>query len=386
MSSARFQSLQAKLRTLFRRPALSLGLAAVEGDRVLVLNDASSHEHACIFADSAHHKTSEFAGSLYERAVRRGAARHHRRPRGLARPDADRGRADRQRCAELRLRAAPLPGQGDRHPGAGLAQSRRPERDAPAQARGGAAAVLHGRAAQRGGAEHAASRPSSRRNARRSTPRSSGASARPCSTASSGTAAARSSMGTEMEPIVFEDVYPLYGLADIRGSSVQRGLAIQADLLTQLRLAAAAVHARRSRRGRSPALDELGYRIDKHIAQIERSLNSGDEVADHRVPARARREPVRLPRRVRRRGARSHRRVPERARRAAGHRLPPAAAVRGERHAHRGGHLVRPRPRGAGRRRTCSRTTSRSRRRTASTTRSTWAPACSRTADSTRSA
>ena len=27
-----------------------------------------------------------------------------------------------------------------------------------------------------------------------------------------------------------------------------------------------------------PALDELGYRIDKHIAQIERSLNSGDEV------------------------------------------------------------------------------------------------------------
>src|SRR5262249_33478357 len=68
VSHTRFQSLQAKLRTLFRRPGLQLGLAAVEGDRVLVLNDAMSHEHACIFADSAHHKTSEFAGSLYERA------------------------------------------------------------------------------------------------------------------------------------------------------------------------------------------------------------------------------------------------------------------------------------------------------------------------------
>src|SRR6185436_15362122 len=68
VSSARFESLQAKLRTLFRRPALSLGLAAVEGDRVLVLNDASSHEHACIFADSAHHTTAEFTGSVYERA------------------------------------------------------------------------------------------------------------------------------------------------------------------------------------------------------------------------------------------------------------------------------------------------------------------------------
>src|SRR5499426_463243 len=69
VSSARFESLQAKLRTLFRRPALHLGLAAVEGDRVLVLNDAMSHDHACIFTDSAHHKTSEFAGSLYERSV-----------------------------------------------------------------------------------------------------------------------------------------------------------------------------------------------------------------------------------------------------------------------------------------------------------------------------
>ena len=83
--------------------------------------------------------------------------------------------------------------------------------------------------------------------------------------------------GAEMEPIVFEGVHPLYGLADIRGSSVQRGLAIQADLLTQLRLAAAVVQAAGQARS-LPALDELGYRIDKRIAQIERNLNSGDEV------------------------------------------------------------------------------------------------------------
>src|SRR5262252_4006093 len=69
VSHSHFQGLQAKLRTFFRRPDLQLGLAAVEGDRVLVLNDASSHEQACIFADSAHHTTAEFAGSVYERAV-----------------------------------------------------------------------------------------------------------------------------------------------------------------------------------------------------------------------------------------------------------------------------------------------------------------------------
>src|SRR5215470_9197151 len=70
VSHSHFQGLQAKLRTFFRRPNLRLGLAAVEGDRVLILNDASSHEQACIFGDSAHHTTAEFAGSVYERAVR----------------------------------------------------------------------------------------------------------------------------------------------------------------------------------------------------------------------------------------------------------------------------------------------------------------------------
>jgi len=40
-----------------------------------------------------------------------------------------------------------------------------------------------------------------------------------------------------MEPIVFSDVYPLYALSDIRGSSTLRADAIRTDLLTQLQLA-----------------------------------------------------------------------------------------------------------------------------------------------------
>jgi hypothetical protein len=82
---------------------------------------------------------------------------------------------------------------------------------------------------------------------------------------------------TELEPIVFEGVYPLYGLADIRGASTQRGHAIQADLLTQLSLASAVVKAARELRS-LPALDELAYRIDSRAAQIERSVSSSDEV------------------------------------------------------------------------------------------------------------
>jgi hypothetical protein len=89
--------------------------------------------------------------------------------------------------------------------------------------------------------------------------------------------ASESVSDVEMEPIVFENVYPLYGLADIRGASVQRGVAIQADLLLQLRLAVDVLRAARDARS-LPALDELRYRVEKRIAQVQRSLSSGDEI------------------------------------------------------------------------------------------------------------
>src|SRR5207237_8736690 len=72
VSHTRFNTLQDKLRTLFRRPDLRFGLAALDGDQVLVLNygaDGAECEHACIFADSRHHTVEEFRGSVYDRAV-----------------------------------------------------------------------------------------------------------------------------------------------------------------------------------------------------------------------------------------------------------------------------------------------------------------------------
>ncbi|OLE38321.1 MAG: hypothetical protein AUG00_05645 [Candidatus Rokubacteria bacterium 13_1_20CM_2_70_7] len=83
--------------------------------------------------------------------------------------------------------------------------------------------------------------------------------------------------GLELEPIVFEKVYPLYALSDIRGSSTQRALAIRHDLLAQLQLAKDVVQAAHQARG-LPVLDELLYRIDKHVVQIETGLASGGEV------------------------------------------------------------------------------------------------------------
>jgi hypothetical protein len=84
--------------------------------------------------------------------------------------------------------------------------------------------------------------------------------------------------GVEIEPIVFERIYPLYALSDIRGSSTQRSLAIQTDLQTQLGLARDVVRAAHGAK-RLPGLHELLYRVDKQIGKIQNHLHSGDEVS-----------------------------------------------------------------------------------------------------------
>ena len=86
----------------------------------------------------------------------------------------------------------------------------------------------------------------------------------------------------EMEPIVFNDVYPLYGMADIRDSSVHRNLAIQADLITQLELALKIVH-KVSKVKELPILEEMRFRIEKLIDSIGEKLQSQDETTVYKV-------------------------------------------------------------------------------------------------------
>jgi hypothetical protein len=83
--------------------------------------------------------------------------------------------------------------------------------------------------------------------------------------------------GRDMDPIVFRDVHPLFAVSDIRGSSTHRAWAIQADLLKQLGLAREVLRAAHDARA-LPILDQLTHRIDAHVAEIEVTLRSGDEL------------------------------------------------------------------------------------------------------------
>ena len=79
-----------------------------------------------------------------------------------------------------------------------------------------------------------------------------------------------------IEPIVFHQVYPLFGVSDIRQSSDHRNAAIQADLIEHFRLARGIVHLAYEQRP-LPILAAFSHRIDKHIKGLEIGLNAGDE-------------------------------------------------------------------------------------------------------------
>ena len=80
----------------------------------------------------------------------------------------------------------------------------------------------------------------------------------------------------EMEAIVFEDVYPLHGSCDIRGSSVVRNEAIQSDLIEHLTLANK-VLKKASEFQHLPILDELKFYVTKNLKRLHEGMLSGDE-------------------------------------------------------------------------------------------------------------
>jgi len=81
----------------------------------------------------------------------------------------------------------------------------------------------------------------------------------------------------KMNEVVFEDVYPLYGVSDIRNSSDLRNKAIQDDLLAQLKLAKKIIEPA-FLSNQLPYLDELLYRIEKYIRLTKNELSTRTEV------------------------------------------------------------------------------------------------------------
>src|SRR5262245_25300866 len=272
ISEARFQRLQERLRTLLRRPQLQLGLAAIEGDQVFLLNNRCKLERHCIFADSDHYSTADFAGSIYARSVQEG--------RLLVIEDL---RSDPARSAiedaiiqrgVRNMVVAPLYYQDELIGTLDLGSPIPGDLNAIQAMKLGEVLPLFSMAIKRSMEElnhtvqaiikekYTAIHPSVEWRFRKA--------------ALNYMQQQNAGLLVEIEPIVFKEVYSLYGASDIRGSSTQRNAVIQADLIEQLQLARA-IFVVAYRQKPLPFFDACAYRIGQKIAALEVGLNSGDE-------------------------------------------------------------------------------------------------------------
>ena len=80
-----------------------------------------------------------------------------------------------------------------------------------------------------------------------------------------------------LKDIIFENVVPLYGQSDIKGSSIARNTAIQKDLVKQLKLASKVIEKAKNIY-KLPIYSDLLFRIDECLLGIKQGLNSGDEI------------------------------------------------------------------------------------------------------------
>jgi hypothetical protein len=272
ISTTRFHGLRDKLRTLFRRPALGFRIAALQDEQIFMLDPGTELAHHCIFADSQHYTCADLVGSVYERVLTQG--------KPLLIDDLTTYLA-RSAVEESLLQqgirnflVAPLyyqdtligmlelhsPHPGDLHP----LNAMKLQEVLPLFAMAIRRSMdelnmrIQGVIKEQCTAIHPVVEWRFRQAAMRW--------------------AEQRQQGTlgEMEPIVFDHVYPLYGVSDIRSSSTHRNTAIQSDLMAHLRLACDILQLA-SRYQPLPILAELAYHVDRHFALLDDGLGAGEE-------------------------------------------------------------------------------------------------------------
>ena len=82
----------------------------------------------------------------------------------------------------------------------------------------------------------------------------------------------------KLDEIIFNNVYPLFGQSDIKGSSIARNTAIKEDLTLQLTLAINVLKEAFCVE-KLAIYEELIFRINEYLQNVKKDLNAGDEIA-----------------------------------------------------------------------------------------------------------
>ena len=273
-SQSGFKLLQQKLRTLFRFPGLIASLAAIKGSQVMLLNVGCDLSDSSVFSGSLHMPLDEFEGSFYERAFLENRIVVIRD----LKEETLRTRAE-QAVFQAGVRSillAPLTYQGNMIGTLDIA-SEKPGQFGPEhmmlmnqimplfalavkRALDETDHQIESVIKQKCTAVHPAVEWRFHEAAFHHLDR------------------LRMGQVSDFEPIVFRDVYPLYAISDIRGSSDARNRAVQNDLEDQLGLALRVIQTASQARP-MPILQELGHRLGKQLERLRAGLSSGDEAS-----------------------------------------------------------------------------------------------------------
>ena len=269
-SEAGFSRLQARLRTFLGNPRVMVGLAATQEEGVLLLNRGCS----CIFLDSHHVSLSDYQGSVFQKAI----CGENIVCTSDLREEPSSSPVDQEILASgLRsLLVAPLKYQGKP---IGVLQLGSPEEGdlGPMDALMAEQILpLFSMALKRGldqlenqvqaviKEKCTALHPSVEWRFRKA--------------ALDHLRRVRNGETSEMEPIIFKEAYPIYGVSDIRGSSVERNRAIQTDLVEQLESALRIIDAADETRSMA-ILQELSNNITEQLASVRSGMGAGEDLA-----------------------------------------------------------------------------------------------------------
>jgi len=269
-----FLQIQQRLRTLLRRPGLVAGIAAIQEDQVLLLNSGSEMTQHCIFADSQHVPISEFDGTVYEQAVLEGTIQ--RVPDVMETYCPEHMKKDMFLRGVRSLLIIPLQYKGEVIGTLDLGSTKPGDLTpmdalmmnqiqplfsiAIKKALDDLDNSVQGVIKENCTAIHPAVEWRFRK------------------AAITHLENLRRGQASEMEPIIFKDVYPLYGISDIRGSTHARNNAIQGDMVEHLKLAQDVVNQAAEARSLL-IMRELSGRIEDQVLRIQKELRTGDELS-----------------------------------------------------------------------------------------------------------
>ena len=271
-SQSGFQLLQQKLRTLFRCPSLVAGLAAIKGEQVMLLNVGCDLSESSVFSGSLHLPLDEFKGSNYERAFLENRVLIVRDLKDETLQTKAEEAAFQSGARSLLI--APLTYQGRMIGTLDLASPNPGEFGPEDVMQMNQIIPLFALAVKRALDETDHQIQSVIKQ--KCTAVHPAVEWRFYDAAFHHLDRIRMGQVSDLEPIVFRDVYPLYAVSDIRGSSDARNRAVQSDLETQLASALKVITLAKDAKP-MPILEELGHRLGRQLERIRAGLSSGDE-------------------------------------------------------------------------------------------------------------